>query len=933
MFLANLTTHIISKYGGNLAGVCVVLPNKRAIVHLKEQFKKQLSGASFLPEMFSIQDFVVELANLQKPTSVLSSVDLLFEFYATCKAAGSENDFKKFLSWAPTALKDFNEIDLYLADADDVFTYVSEAQAIKFWAPQYGTLSDYEIDYLKFLDSLKDLYHKFKENIDERGFAYTGQMYRSVSKNIELISKSITWDKVIFAGFNALSKSEINIFDFLYKNKLAEIIWDVDKYYFDDKRQEAGMFLRELHNKWSETFPEEREDNFLTDKNISIINAGGNIQQAKVIGNILAENNYNPSETAVVLADETLLLPVLSSIPEKFDKFNVTMGIPLAGNSISTLITDLFTLHTKYIVASNGDIIFRREHLQKILLNPLFETIFDEYSKEYTSLLKQEHVISSTIKKIVLKVDNEEFKALSKIFLPWNNNSAFALEAISAIIDKMLDKLGNDPSHYLEYEIAYSFSNLIKRIARQIEEYDVVRDFDNLNLLMKYYLQEISVSFIGEPLEGLQILGVLETRVLDFKNIIISSMNEGVLPKIINFTSFLTSEMVREYHLPTPKAKTAVFAYHFYRLIQRAQNIHLIYDSSDTALRTNEKSRYILQLLNELPHYNPKIDINKIIYQSSISGNKILAPQPIKKSEYAIAQIRERLASSYGISASAINSYLRCQVMFYYKYIMGVSERYDIENVDHLFIGTMTHAVLNLLYENYVNKALSLSDLESIEKNIELCIKKIEDEYKAEKNISFDYGKNLLIKNMVKNYVFNAVHADKFAVKNNSYQIIIKSLESKYTCSKSLSINNEENIEINLLGYIDRFDIYAGTYRVMDYKTGNYEKTLKLDIEKLKEEPNDKVMQLLIYALLVFDNFPDITELESGIFALKEKLPKEEGAKQVMLSESISREKLADFELYLKEIFSEMMDDSRMFEIAAEEKDCNTCSYRSLCMI
>ncbi|MDR2083823.1 MAG: PD-(D/E)XK nuclease family protein [Bacteroidales bacterium] len=933
MFLKNLTKNILSKSNENLIDICIVVPNNRAIVHLREQFKDELSDANFLPEILSIQDFILKLAILQKPTTILNSVDLLLELYNIYKTSEiTQSDFKNFISWASTVLKDFNEIDLYLANADDVFTYISEAQAIKFWAPQYNSLSEYEKDYLKFLESLKDLYHNFNKYLNDKGYSYTGQLYKTVANNIESISKSIHWSKIYFAGFNALSKCEINIFDYLYRNNFAEIIWDVDKYYFNDIRQESGIFLREMYSKWPETFPEIYEDNFFSEKNINIICAGGNIQQAKIVGNILTDNDFNPNETAIVLADEGLLLPVLSSIPEKFDKFNVTMGVPLNGNSIGSLITDLFTLHSKSVISNSGETAFRNEPFRKVVLNPVFEVIFGEYTQEYLNLLNQEYIFASTINKIILKIDKDYFENISKIFLPWNNNSQLALESILIILNKLIDKLIFNSYFNLESEIAYDLSKVIERIILQLEKNEVIKNLENLNLLLKFYFQEVSVTFYGEPLEGLQILGVLETRLLDFKNVIITSMNEGILPKIITFSSFLTGEMVREYQLPTPKAKTAVFAYHFYRLIQRAQNVYLIYDSSDSPLRTSEKSRYIMQIINELPQYNPNIKINSVVYQSSIVSNKQLIPHPVQKTEYVISRINEILTEK-GISASVLNEYLICQVRFYFKYILNISDMYDTESIDQRFIGIMTHEILKLLYQDYIGKTITPENIKNIEKNIDNSIKIIETDYKKNKGISFDVGRNFLLRNIVKNYVENAIQSDINTVNNLSSSIKIKSIEERYSCNKEFLINSFGDIIVKFNGIVDRFDICAGRYRVMDYKTGKCKKLPAVDIDKLRDKHDDKLFQLLMYALLIFNNFDEILELDAGIYALKEKVSKSEGAKQAMIPDGIDRENLLSFESYLKEIFDEMLNPDIVFTIAKDEKTCKTCSYKDLCMI
>ncbi|MCK9301939.1 MAG: PD-(D/E)XK nuclease family protein [Bacteroidales bacterium] len=918
-FLQQTTQLIISKYEQNLMDLCLVVPNNRAKTHLQHEIFNSLHKANFAPEIMSIQEFITALAAVKKTLITADTVTLLLKFYEVHCKISDDKSFTNFLGWASSALKDFNEIDLYMADAEHTFNYLSEAKAIELWSPEKQQLTDFEKHHIEFLSTLKKYYSELRKLLFDNNLCYSGQLYRYVAENIEEISQSITWEKILFIGFNALSKSEITIFDHLHKSQTAEFIWDADKYYVENEMQEAGLFLRRHLKLWNDENAI-LSNCFSMQKNITIINTAGNIQQTKIAHKILVDNDFDADETVIVLADENLLLPMLNSIPEKYNKPNITLGVPLAANPINKLIADIFSLHTKAICNNNKESCYKTNYINKIVQNPIFKILIKNeciLQIEINNILKKEILSADIIADLSGKTLETN---LLDFLLPWNNNSLQALETITILLNKLYNTISKLDGYVIETEIIINLLTIFDEIKTDLKSNTVINEVANLAALIKYYLEEVSVSFKSEPLRGLQILGLLETRLLDFKNVIILSLNEDILPKKTPLSNFLTYEIIKENKMPSEKEKNAVFAYHFYRLIQRSQNIYLIYNSAEGSIGTNEKSRYIAQLIYEQPTYNPDTVIRQKTYINSnklINSNKI---DVIEKDDTVMKYIKAFLKKN--ISPSAFNTYIDCQLKFYYRYILGVKDTTDSELIDPAMMGTLIHDTLHTLYNNKLNNRLTKDDFIEIEKNIEQAI---EDSFKKQK-IEAESGRNLLLKRLIQNYVTAMIKSDKYKVETNN-TLIIRQLENSHL--QEVKIDNTTSI--TLYGIIDRIEEVNGQIRIMDYKTGNTgEKSFEINDNKFFAAPNTKAIQLLLYSYLIYYN-KHISNFSAGLYALRHKDFSTKQVKEVMISTLIDDDTIDKISDFVKQIVIEIKNSDQSFTSTTSKNICSSCNYKLLC--
>ncbi|MGI6718281.1 MAG: PD-(D/E)XK nuclease family protein [Bacteroidales bacterium] len=954
MIIETFVNQLTAKYNTKeLADICIVVPNNRAKLYIRKELINAINNYAVLPQLLSIQDFMQITASLINKIEIADNLTLILKLYEvhkniykTADNAGDSPSFRAFLTLAYTILRDFNDLDLYLADTDRAFKYINEEKTLSMWGIDMNKLSDAESTYIKYFNFLKDYYKNFKEELFSENLGYTGQVYRIVAENIDQIIEKLEWNKVFFVGFSALTNSEIVIFDKLYKSGKAEMVWDVDSYYIyspqinknDDNIQEAGIFLRRYYyNKirsldyispefkpikfdgWKETFPKEIPNNFLEKpKNINVVCSPGDFQQAQIVGEILTKNQYKTGETAIILADENLLLPVLSYIPDKYDSINVSMGVPISGSNISSLVENLFLLYDSYNTKNFA--FYNTKYLLNIFLNPIFNDLFINADDLKAKIVEQNQYDQISLQTFKASFDSAisdgDLKKMFSILFENNNeqtkiNTAIVIDKINYFLNVFIEKYAEDINYLVDIEVALSFVKTLNNIKQKISDYDYLNDLKNFLVIYQNILKEISVSFKGDPFQALQILGILETRLLNFKNLIIVSVNEGVLPKVNFQNTFLPYELSMAIGMPGRKEKEGIFAYHFYRLLQNAENIHLIYNATIEDFGANEKSRFILQIQHEIDNYKNNITFkneehidNKYNIVNKISDLNTLSE---KKSENLaginvtseIREVVDDFFSKYSLSASSFNIYLRCQAMFFYTEILGLKDESKGKDNSGVLIGSITHKVLEELYttfcdtkddSNKSNLKLTVEKLDNIDSvtiNNQI-IKAFKDE-----NIDPSIGLNVLMRELIAQYIVKMINTDKTFLlsgdKDNNYN----TLEIQYL-EKSLEINPIlEGNKYTIKGFLDRVERANGQLVIMDYKTGSFDSNIteinaEEFFEKLKEDEidldyfafkkssdiNQYIVQLLNYAYLYFKDNTKLTKgkdkhIKLGIYALK----------------------------------------------------------------
>ncbi len=862
-FLNQLAQEILKNHSESLSELIIVLPNKRAKVFLLEEFKKLISTNIFAPEIISIEEFIQNIAGIRS----IDSVELLFEFYEvylSITEQEKQETFETFANWAKTLLQDFNEIDRYLIEPNKILKYLEDIKEIEHWAVDINKRTELIDNYLIFWKKLPKYYHSLYQYLSNKGIGYQGLIYREAVKNLNHFSENNN-NKFIFGGFNALNQAEEKIIQHLLAQESAKVYWDVDETLLYDTFHDAGLFQRRFKSNWNyyKNNPYEWISNdFSEEKNIKIIATSKSIGQAKIAGYIVAEHlkktQSNLQNTALVLGEENLLLPILHSLPAEINALNITMGFSGKNNPAQLLITKLFKLHINALERNASNYVMYYKDVLDILTHPLIEPYIK--ADELINIINRNNFTFITHKKLVeLHVSNSTLFNL--LFQKWNLNSVEILENISQILLKIKVNLSYDNE---EEKIANAFVySIFKVINKMISYFSEHQKIDNIKTLYAIYKQIIDlaeVSFEGEPLNGLQIMGVLESRVLDFETVIITSVNEGKFPAGKSTNSFIPYDVKKEYGLPTFKEKDAIYTFHFYHLLQRAKNIYLIYNSDSDGFDAGEKSRFITQLeVEKRPKHNLTFDfynpnVPNIAYEQIV----------IEKNENILNRLKE--IASNGFSPSSLTTYIRNPIQFYFQRILRISETDEVEeNIAVNTLGTIIHGTLENLYKPFIGRILTKEDLEQSFKKIDdEVLKQFKEIYKEGE---IKKGKNLLAFEVAKRNIYNFLKMEIELLENGD-EVQIIALEQTF---ERILENKLLPFPVLIKGNVDRVELRNGRIRIIDYKTGKVEKsnvTLK-DWNGLTEDiKNDKIIQVLAYAFM-FEKEIKNYEIEAGIISFK----------------------------------------------------------------
>lgn len=888
----------------DFSNLTFILPSRRAGVFLKHALKDVIDKTIFSPRIISIEEFVEDLTELKS----ISNAELLFEFYAIYLNLNNTNNaesFDSFSKWAQILLQDFNEIDRYLIPQEKIFGYLSAIKNLDHWSMQ-DEQTDLVKNHLKFWNQLPKYYTEFTEALKQKKMGYQGLIYREASENIENYIQNCNIQH-IFMGFNALNSSEEVIIQELLHNDLADIYWDTDTQFLENPTHDAGFFARQHRKNWKYF---EKEDfkwignHYKASKNIQVIGVPKNIGQAKHIGNLLQTLDSNLNSTAVVLGDESLLDVIINSLPKNVDALNITMGFPLNKTPLAALFDQLFLLQKN---KSNPNSTYFR-HVLTILSNPFIKTVLKKGNIDIASKIiediQSKNLIYVSLDRLK-RISGTESEIIPLLFGYWQNNPQKALEISNKLILKIKESLTIDKkSNLLSLEYLYRFHEIFNQLKLLLNTYGFVKDIKTLQSIYKELLSIETLDFKGEPLEGLQLMGMLESRVLDFETIIISSVNEGILPSGKSYNSFIPFDVKLEYNLPTYKEKDAVYAYHFFRLLQRAKNIYILYNTESDALNGGEKSRFITQLEIEGKH---NIHNSIVVPNTPIINHKL---KSIPKTDSVMERIKE--VALNGFSPSSLTNYIRNPMDFYYQKILGIKQFEDVEEtVAANTLGTVVHNTLEEFYKPFEGHFLSVNHLESLKPKINTTVEHhFKDIYKEG---DLKSGKNLIIFEIAKRYVLNFINLEiKDLNKGNKIKILaIESDDNKI----QLDIP-ELNFPVFLNGKIDRIDSYNGITRIIDYKTGKVEQS-KVCIVNWNDINTDynkysKSHQILAYAYMMNSKTQFLQPVEAGIISFKNlnngflKFSKKESIHSKSKDELINQKTLDNYFVELKKLILEI---------------------------
>jgi len=923
-FLEKIAGRFLQEYGNEIHKIVFVFPTRRARLYFLRylQIQKPANTGIWAPSVFSINDFIAQLSGL----TISDQLDLIFRLYAVYREhTGSyPKEFEDFYFWGKMIISDFDEIDKYLIDSEELFKTLKEFKTIE--DITRAEKSDIYNRYTGFWADMGVLYREFKRLLRADNKAYEGMVYREVAEKIkkgEPLEEGLIRDKVVFCGFNALTKAEEIIISYFLGTKRAETYWDMDRYFVEDRNQEAGHFFRKNRETLALLQPSWVDEQLSEPKDINIIGVQSKVSQAKVLGIKLQQlRDYltDPASTAVVLPDETLLFPVLNSLPGEVKEVNVTIGYPLQQTPVFSLFDSILQMQLRAMDTKQG---YYYKDVQHLLNHPYLKLLApDDITKFITSIKEENRVY---IKGEDISFTVEVLKNLFKVRKDSDQLMDFFLELLDTI-RRFYEE--NEPDLFsVDYEYMYHFYTLISRLRDSLKSTGLVLETRTFRKLLLDIVQGTRIPFTGEPLVGLQVMGVLETRALDFNHLFVLSVNEGFLPPGKTQQSFIPVDVRVIVGLPTYKERDAIAAYHFYRLLKSSKNITLVYITGARGIEKSEKSRFIDQILIEYAEKNPRAHIRHQVIDFSVDTQKV-KELSIQKSEKILEEIRDK---SY--SASSLSTYLTCSLEFYFTYVLKLKEEEEVyESPDYRLIGEIIHKTLQELYRPYEGKdrVVSFQEIENIKDNIEEKLVKVFKE--KLKTGDMQTGRNRISYEVMKRFLENFFEKEK---QDSGFKILM--LERKIEgVDFRFSLNGKEH-RVKLGGTIDRLDVKDGIYRVIDYKTG---KIGSLNLKSAEELPEllsgqeavnrREAFQLFFYRYLLKKTQKYEGEYRLGIYPFK-KLYDELKFVKIDKSDMIGEELVARFEGILTSVFQALFNLAVRFEQTKEEKNCQYCPYQGIC--
>ena len=846
-FLSKIISELLSETS-DLSQTVVVLPGKRPVVFLKQILKEQ-KYEGFLPEFFTVDELIKKISGKQH----IQGISLWLFGYDVYKKIYPEETLENFLKWFPTLLKDWDDMLKFSEEDKAVLEYMLDDERIKNWGETLGDGDNARKRNLNFWKKMNVFLPKLKENLQAKGWATDGMIHEMVREKISDFAEE-TETKFVFCGFNALTPLEEKLIRELLQKGKAECFFQADEYYIKDLKQEAGKFLRK-HMHWKE-FNENRkfqwiENSFGEEKNIKVYEVAGNVAQTKILPEILQEiPKENYSKTAVVLLDENLLLPSLDAV-SFVDNLNITMGFPIKNLGFSGAVKKLFYLQ-KQLEKNDKSYYYLDVFsvLEEFPDNEEDRKIIDQF----TAKIEDENIVY-----ISKKMMQEHLGGLSYFQLFEKRTAAELLEDLSNFCYQLKFREIDD----ILYENVSLFETTFKILKNHMKDYDFEISIDALEVLMNQLVNSENLDFQGEPLEGLQFMGLLETRLLDFENIILLSVNEGKLPLGNTQNTYLPFDVRRNFGLNTFLENDSIYAYHFYRLLQNSKNIYLLYNALGSGVNTGEKSRFITQMEMESPHKMEHIVIE------NTSEPILQEPIIIEKTEKVLEKLNEWKSR---ISASHLISYLYNPIDFYLNNILKARETEEIEEeLSQRNYGNLVHYALEELYGELQGKILKESDIEDLKPKIDEAIKEAISKLKHQPEL-YERGMNYIHKSMAAKVVEHILDYDLGLIKAGNYLEII-SLENGINAEFLLDENGEK---INFVGYIDRIDRLNGVVRVIDFKTAKAKNlSVKPKEEKLEDfmssADSKQALQLSIYAYMVLHNEKfSVNQLQCGIWSFAE---------------------------------------------------------------
>lgn len=883
----------------------LIFPSRRAGVAFRKLLAEQLDRPVFSPNILTLPEWLCR----ETGWHLADSTQLQFDLYEAYLEYEPEEPLEVFLRWAPKVLSDFSEVDAYLLDANQVFGYLSQEKAIDLWSPETGQLDDYASKYLAFYSRLGGLYERLREKVESCGQGWQSLIARKLLHNCQQEVHQPIYQHYFFAGFNALNQAETGLFKHWRKNHGARVFFEADQHYLREEH-EAGLFLRNYQQ------DELLNNDFLVgtrlqegNSQITLAEALGNSAQVQFAGKQIRQwlaEGVAAGDMVVVLANEQLLVPMLQALPQSLPAVNVSMGYPFSESQAYSLlqawshwVEPLADRRSAYV-----------PHLLSLLKHPFLQQA--QWNDPLNQLL-----------------------SAGKLWMQADEAQAWTQQLTKAL-GMPLPISGNQPVDWVQYwqkilensakqadklqeAMCLQAIVLLRKISIQLERFPALNNWSIFKPFLLQASRTEQVAFLGEPMQGLQVMGLLETRALAFPYVLVVGMNEGKLPAAQNADGFITYTLRREFALPGPREKEAVFAYHFYRLLQHAQEAVLICNSSTDDFGQGEPSRYLAQLRTEWAGVD----------RGHLHESSLVLPAAEQAVEQDIiiqktAEIQEQIGKvlQQKLSPSALQLYITCPLRFYFGRVLRLKPTDDLmEELQANEIGEVLHEVLESLYLHHVGQILNPETLASFRpKAQQILQEKLQTKFPHK---DFGTGINLLIAEVCKSYL------DKYLELEANWaaeaELIIEKQELEMTGSLSTAVGN-----LTLFGKADRIDRFERQLRIIDYKTGKFEKKeMELSqADELLQTDKLKAFQLLAYTWLYRAQEKPLNLPEVGIMSFR---LMREGPKMLEIRGAQMADALLWFEDAVRHIVEQLADPGVPITQTQDHKICERCDFQRIC--
>ena len=974
-FLEYVAEDIIGKYGTDLSRIAVVFPNKRAALFLNEHLARIAGQPVWSPAYITISDLFRQHTDL-KPADPIKLICDIHKSFTKC--TGIDETLDHFYGWGQLLLADFDDIDKNMADADSIFcnlkdihelddiSYLDDEQKemLKRFFANFSDDIESELKkrFLSLWSHFGDIYHDYNRRLTEQGIGYEGAIYRKVASEETLHLK---YDKYLFVGFNLIQKVERVLFSRLMKEGKAKFYWDFDEYYMPTARAQQSASVPNNTASFAAyltDFPNELDNtdrdiyaNMRRPKRIRFISSPTENAQARFASNWLLENDRYKAgrKTAVVMCDESILLPIMHSLPPEADKVNITSGFPLAMTPVASLVMLLFDLYT--LGLRKKGTAFNPHYLKKLMAHPYARHLQEVHLKEMNDVhLKGVHLkgvhLSQVHQKEEQQIIGDNSGCMGMAGMPYPPTSAALLHHIATLV-KQVGIATKQEGDALTQESVFRMFTILNRLAALADSGDLLVDNTTLRRLVSQLVGAASIPFHGEPVIGVQIMGVLETRNIDFDNVLLLSCNEGNMPKGVNDSSFIPYSIRKAHGLTTIDNKVAIYSYYFHRLLQRAGDITIAYNNSTDNGHTGEMSRFMLQLLVES---GQKIDHYSLTAKNQPTP---LMPKAIEKDETALSKLEEMSR----LSPSAINTYIRCKLAFYYQYIAHIKEPdSDPETIDNRMFGNIFHRAAYLIYKDITDHSpvIEKAHIQAYLSNRKLLASVVDRAFEEEE-CKTNNGLQIINREVIIEYITKLLKIDQQLC---PFSILAMEEEAKVYTQLSFTIPSggalkggalvssapTKQYNLTIGGIIDRLDAVTDKQtgkrriRVVDYKTGNKPSSAIKSIEEVFDPKNiaskhsNYFLQAILYSLIVSRS----KEWNAANDAVSPALLfiKQAATNDYDPTLCIDKHPISDVTVYeeefltkLKETVADMYSPDAAFTPTDDRKKCELCPYRMLC--